>query len=90
MSWRGKLGSRYEGTSPRASKSDFEMWYAQFPWKGGKGQARKSYAAARMRSSPAIILSGMLRYREHTESAPAKDVTIISAAQWLDTDGWVV
>ena len=70
------------------TEREFEYWYAAFPKHVGKGQARRSYRAARRKTSAEILLAGAKRAAT-TFTDPRftpHPSTWLNGERWLDAD----
>ncbi len=70
------------------TEREFEDWYAAFPKHVGKGQARRSYRAARRKTSAEILLAGAKRAAT-TFTDPRftpHPSTWLNGERWLDAD----
>jgi hypothetical protein len=78
------------GPSISSSKppiGDFEGFWLQCPRKVGKGEARKAYASAITRTSPATIEAGMRAYA--ASRAGQDEKFTVHPATWLRADRWL-
>lgn len=65
--------------------SAFEEWWAAYPHKVGKGQARLAYARARKKAAANVLLEGVGKY---TRSKPP-DIAYCNPATWLNGERWL-
>jgi len=68
----------------RVTQAEFDQWWAGWPHKVGKDEARKAYGRARQKVSCAELLAGAGRYRE----AKAASVPWCNPATWLNQGRW--
>lgn len=72
---------------PKGGMSDFETFWATYPRKVGKGQARRAWQGAAKKAKPETILEGLARYRASLDGADPKFIR--HAATWLHGEGWL-
>jgi len=67
----------------------FDDFWALYPKRVGKGDARKAWDAAVKRSKPSDILAGLARYVDETSSWPTEERKYIpGGGPWLRADRW--
>lgn len=69
---------------PNADEAEFDVWYALYPHKVGKGAARKSFTAARRKAPLERLIEGL---RHYIASKPA-DREWCNPATWLNQERW--
>jgi hypothetical protein len=73
------------------SEREFEDWYAAFPKHVGKGQARRSYRAARRKASAETLLLAAKRaaavYSAGDPRFTPHPATWLNGERWLDVEG---
>lgn len=65
---------------------EFDEWYAEYPRKEGKGQARKAYRAARKKTDQSALVAGVARLvaqRLERQFTPLP-ATWLNGERWLD------
>ena len=62
---------------------EFAVFWSAYPHKVGKRAALKSFAAARRRALPEVIMAGLARYASKTDDRPW-----CNPATWLNQDRW--
>ena len=75
----------FAAPSQRNQPNDFEVWYAGYPHKVCKGQARRAWAKARQQATMAELLSGVERYK----AAKPADIPWCNPATWLNGERWL-
>lgn len=63
--------------------ADFDAFWAIYPLRVGKGQARKAWATALKKTTPAEIMTGLSRYKR-----PDDPKFIPHPASWLNGERW--
>lgn len=81
---REGVGSLRSPTA-RENPDTFEVWYALYPHKVGRADAKKKYRIAMSRASPEVLLDGLRRY---IESKPP-DRKWCNPAVWLHQERWL-
>lgn len=64
----------------------FETFWAVYPRHEHQGEARKAFAAALTRASPADIIAGALRYRDDPNREPR---FTCGPRRWLEGQSWL-
>lgn len=75
------------GSTPKPNtEAEFDQWYAGYPRKEGKGQARKAYKAARKKADQQTLIAGVARLvaqRLERQFTPLP-ATWLNGERWLD------
>jgi hypothetical protein len=72
-------------TSPKGAKNeDFEIWWAAYPHKIGKGGAKTKYRIALTKTSSDVLLAALERYK--ATKPPERDWC--NPATWLHQERW--
>ena len=69
----------------RSIDAEFDEWYAGYPRKEGKGQARKAYRAARKKTDQTALVAGVTRL---TAQRLERQFTPLPAT-WLNGERWL-
>lgn len=69
------------------AEREFEEWYAVFPKHVGKGQARRSYRAAKRKTSSEVLLAGA--HKAAAAFATSDPRFIPHPATWLNGERWL-
>lgn len=65
--------------------TEFDRWYALYPHKVGKGQARRAFTAARKKASLEVLIAGLEHY---IRTKPAR-IEWCYPATWLNGERWL-
>ena len=75
------------GSTPKPNtEAEFDQWYAGYPRKEGKGQARKAYKTARKKADQQTLIAGVARLaaqRLERQFTPLP-ATWLNGERWLD------
>lgn len=67
--------------------AEFAEWWAKYPNKVGKGQARTAFKAARKKAPFEILLSKMIDYGNSRPTYVCHPATWLNGERWLDNTG---
>lgn len=67
---------------------EFERWWARYPRKVGKGQARKAWKAARSKASPEQLMAGVERYVAEIAEKGTEERYVKHPTSWLNGECW--
>lgn len=73
-------------TSTPGGEDEFAKWYAVYPKKKAKGQARTAFKAARKKTDMETLMNGVLRFA--AESKGTDQQYLAYPATWLNGERW--
>ena len=75
-------------TNNTPSSESFDAWWATYPKKVDKGQARKAFKAALKKASLDELVDGAQHYATHVKSQGTEKRFIKNPSTWLNAEAW--
>ena len=75
-------------SSAAASEPDFDDWWAMYPRKTGKGNARRAYRAAKKKANAEVLLAAVKKFAKKVAADGTDQKFIPMPTTWLNGERW--